>query len=107
MTKLSVSCRAFRPLHRNTLRGFCKIRIDELRLVIRDVALHEKGGARWAQLPAKPQIRDGELVHDERGKIEYFPLMNFDSRTVSDAFSAAVVRAVLEFAPAAFEPEEV
>jgi hypothetical protein len=33
--------------------------------------------------------------------------MNFDSRTVSDAFSAAVVHAVLEFAPAAFEPEEV
>jgi len=33
--------------------------------------------------------------------------MDFDNRAVPDAFSAAVIRAVLEFAPAAFECEEV
>lgn len=104
-SKLTITCRGFYPLHRNTLRGFCEIRIEELRLVIRDIAIHEKGGARWVQLPANPQVRDGELVHDSDGKIQYFPLMNFESRAVSDAFSAAVVRALLEFAPAAFEPE--
>jgi hypothetical protein len=106
-SKLTVSCHAFRPLHRNTLRGFAEIRIDELRLTVRDIAVHERGDSRWAQLPAKPQVRDGELVHDSDGKIQYFHLMNFDNRAVSDAFSAAVVRAVLEFAPAAFEREEV
>jgi hypothetical protein len=107
MTKLTVTCRDFKPLHRNSLRGFATIRINEMRLEIRDVAIHDKGESRWAQLPAKPQIRDGELVHDERGRVQYFHLMDFDSRAVSDAFSAAVVRAVLEFAPAAFECEEV
>jgi hypothetical protein len=105
--KFSVTCRSFHPLHRNTLRGFCEIRIDELRLIIRDVALHENGTARWAQLPAKPQIRDGELIKDEANKIQYVHLMEFDSREVRDAFSAAVIRAVLEFAPAAFEDEAV
>jgi len=104
--KLSITCRAFHPLHRNTLRVFCEIRIEELRLVIRDIAVHEKGSARWVQLPAKPQMRDGELVHDADGKIQYFHLMSFDNRAVSDAFSAAVIRALLEFAPAAFELEE-
>jgi len=104
--KLTITCRGFYPLHRNTLRGFCEIRINELRLVIRDIAVHEKGNARWAQLPSRLQIRDGELVHDADGKIQYVHLMNFDSRAVSDAFSAAVIRAVLEFAPAAFEKEE-
>jgi hypothetical protein len=73
MTKLTVTCRDFKPLHRNSLRGFATIRINEMRLEIRDVAIHEKGESRWAQLPV----------------------------------SAAVVRAVLEFAPAAFECEEV
>jgi hypothetical protein len=106
-SKFSISCRAFHPLHRNTLRGFAEIHIEELRLTIRDVALHEKGTARWAQLPAKPQIRDGELVRDEADKIQYVHLMDFDSRAVRDAFSAAVIRAVLEFAPAAFEDEAV
>jgi hypothetical protein len=106
MSKLTITCRGFYPLHRNTLRGFCEIRIEELRLVIRDIAIHEKGSARWAQLPSRLQIRDGELVHDADGKIQYVHLMNFDSRAVSDAFSAAVIRAVLEFAPTAFEKEE-
>jgi len=32
--------------------------------------------------------------------------MNFETRAVADAFSAAVIRALLEFAPAAFEKEE-
>jgi hypothetical protein len=104
MSKLTISCRAFHPLHRNTLRGFCEIHIAELRLTIRDIAIHEKGSARWAQLPGRPQIHDGELVHDEHGKIQYFHLMSFDNRSVSDAFSAAVDRALLEFA--AFELEE-
>jgi hypothetical protein len=101
MSKFSVSCCAFRPLHRNTLRGFCEIRIDELRLTIRDIAVHQRSNARWVQLPAKPQVRDGELVTDNDGKIQYVHLMSFDNRAVSDAFSA------LEFAPAAFEKEGV
>jgi len=105
--KLSITCRAFHPLHRNTLRGFVEIRINELRLIVRDVAVHEKGNTRWVQLPAKAQIRDGELVHDADGKIQYFHLMNFETRAVSDAFSAAVIRSLLEFAPSAFESEEV
>ena len=105
--KLIITCLGFYPLHRNTLRGFAEVRINELRLVIRDIAIHQKGSARWVQLPAKPQMRDGELVHDEHGKIQYFHLMSFDNRAVSDAFSAAVIRALLEFAPSAFEREEV
>jgi hypothetical protein len=106
-SKLTITCLGFYPRHRNTLRGFCEIRINELRLVIRDIAVHEKGSARWVQLPSRPQIRDGELMHDEHGKIQYFHLMNFETRAVSDAFSAAVIRALLEFAPSAFEREEV
>jgi hypothetical protein len=54
--KFSVAITDFRPLHKNTLRGFATIRIPELRLEIRDVAVHEKGSSRWAQLPARPQL---------------------------------------------------
>jgi hypothetical protein len=106
MSKLSVTCRGFRPLHRNTLRGFVEIHIDELKLSVRDVAVHQKGESRWAQLPAKPQVKDGELVKNEDGKVQYVHIMDFDSRAVRDAFSAAVINALLEFAPAAFDDEE-
>src|SRR5262245_27979633 len=91
--KLTVKRREFKPLVRNTLRGFAEVNVAELRLNIKDVALHTKNGRHWAQLPAKPQIRDGTLVKDQGGKIQYFPLLSFDSRAVSDAFSSAVVNA--------------
>jgi hypothetical protein len=44
----------------NKLVGFATIAIDNLKLVVRDVAIHQKDGMRWASLP----VRDGELVKD-------------------------------------------
>jgi hypothetical protein len=103
--KLTVTCESFHPLVRNTLRGFAEIIIAEMRLTNHDVAVHEKGEARWAQLPAKPQVKDGALVKDPgTGKI--LPVMDFDGRAVRDAFSAAVITAVLERAPFAFNGED-
>ena len=52
--KLTVTCTEFRPLGRNTLTGFCNVSIAELKLEIKDIAVHEKAGKCWAQLPAKP-----------------------------------------------------
>ena len=54
-------------------------------------------------LPAKPQIRNGTLVTGDDGKVQYSPVMSFESRAVADAFSAAVVKAVLEHTPRAFD----
>jgi hypothetical protein len=98
--KLEVECVAFKPLLRNTLRGFADIRIPALRLVIHDVAVHQKNQARWAQLPAKAQLRDGALVKDATGKIQYWPMLEFESRAVSAAFSRAVITAVIKHAGA-------
>jgi hypothetical protein len=103
--KLTVICESFHPLIRNSLRGFAEITIAEMRLTIRDVAVHQKGDARWAQLPAKPQVKDGVLIRDATGKIQYVHIMDFDGREVRDAFSRAVVQAVLERAPDAFDAE--
>jgi hypothetical protein len=104
--KLTVTCEGFHPLYRNTLRGFASITIHELKLTIHDIAIHEKNESRWAQLPAKPQVRDGELIRDDIGKIQYLPVLEFTSRAVRDAFSERVITALLEFAPAAFDKED-
>ena len=62
-----------------------------------------EGRSRWAALPAKPQIKDGTLVKDVTGKVQYTSrCWSFDCREVRDAFSRAVVQAVLERAPEAF-----
>jgi len=105
--KHSISCHAFRPLRRNTLFGFATIKIVELDLEIRDVAIHQKGRAGWSQLPSKAQVKDGELVKDHHGKIQHWPMMDFTSSQIRDAFSRAVINAVLRAFPNAFEDGEI
>ena len=107
MSKFTVRVTAFRPLHRNTLRGFCNVYIAELHLVVRDVAVHEyASGARWVVLPARPVVdHDGVAKRTSAGKIEYASLLSFDSRAVSEAFSAATVAGLLKFNPHALDEE--
>jgi hypothetical protein len=103
--KFTITCTDFRPLNRNTLRGFATVRIDELKLTLHDVAIHQHDtGTRWVGQPAKPVVdRDGVAKRSSDGKLEYVRLFSFDSRAVSDAFSAAVVAALLEYDERAFD----
>jgi hypothetical protein len=105
MAKLTITCLSFKPLHRNTLRGFADIRIAELRLSIKDIAVHAKGDGRWAALPARPMIdKDGAVIRDRAtGKIQYANIFEFTDRETRDAFSRAVVTAVLNLVPEAFD----
>jgi hypothetical protein len=74
-----------------------------LQLKIKDIALHEKNGGRWAALPAKPILKDGVQVKDDAGKPQYVNIIEFTSRAVKEAFAAAVIAAVLEHTPGAFD----
>lgn len=97
-SKLTISIVEFKPLRRGSLLGFATINVQQMRMTIRDVTVHESHGKRWASLPSKPQVgRDRELVKDADGKLKYSPVFEFDSRAVSDAFSAAVLAAFYEF----------
>lgn len=96
--KVTVACLDWRSVERGTLLGFANIHIKEIRLTIRDVALHQKNEKRWASLPSKAQIsKERELIKDSEGKIKYAPVLEFDNKRVADAFSEAVVRAIDAF----------
>ena len=93
--KFRVECLTWKSFERNTLRGFATIRICPLQLTIEGVAIHEKNGRRWAQLPARPQIdTDRNLIREPNGKVRYTKILSFDDRRVADAFSAVAVKAV-------------
>jgi hypothetical protein len=106
MSRLAITCDDWRPVRRNTLCGFARIHIAELDLSIYDVAVHQKGDRSWARLPSKPWIRDGAVVTDDDGKVQYSPILEFSRREVREAFSNAVVRAVVERFPNALALEE-
>ena len=108
MTKVSVTCTEFTRYHRNTLRGFAVIRLPELKLVVHDVTVHEHAsGARWAALPAKPLIDRARIAKRDPStqKIVYQPVLELEGRETRDAFSRAVVNAVLDFDPHAFDEQ--
>jgi hypothetical protein len=107
--KFTVKVTDFRPCHRNTLRGFATVHVDELKLTIHDIAVHQHdNGARWVGLPAKPVIdSSGNVKRSSDGKLEYVRMFTFDARAVSDAFSAAVIAALLDYDQKAFDREGV
>lgn len=102
---MNIVCRSFKAYPKNTLRGFASIMLVDVGLTILDVSLHEKNGSRWAALPSKPMIdRNGVALKDEAtGKIKYIPMLELADREHRDAFSKAVVAAVLQFDPHALE----
>jgi hypothetical protein len=105
--KFTITVAGFKPLIKGTLRGFCTIRISELRLEFHDIAIHAKGEARWAQLPARPQLdHNGTPIRDcASGKIAYSTILEFFDRQTRDAFSRAVIAALLDRCPRAFTIE--
>ena len=73
-----VVCTAWKPLERNTLRGFADLWLREARLHIKGCAIHEKNGKRWVQLPARPQLdQNRALARDEGGKFQYARVQAF------------------------------
>ena len=65
-----------------------------------------KGPCALGGAPAKPQVKDGEVVKDATGKIAYAPVLEFTDWPTREAFSNAVVAAALKHAPAAFDAPE-
>lgn len=93
---------AWRPLVKNTLRGFADVELP-IGLTIREVHVHCKNDKLWAALPSRPQIgADGQprLVD---GKLAYSPILEWRSQELRQAFSARVIELVRESHPADLE----
>jgi hypothetical protein len=95
-SQLGIEILDFRPVERNTLRGFAKIKVRLWGgLVVDGIAIHTKNERSWAQLPAKPMLdRDGNVVREDDGRIRYVKMLGFDDRDVSDNFSRDVLNAL-------------
>ncbi|MBN1843080.1 MAG: hypothetical protein JW883_12480 [Deltaproteobacteria bacterium] len=51
---MAIEITDFRTYQKNSLQGFLTLRMTSVGLEIRDIALHQKNGKHWLQLPAKP-----------------------------------------------------
>ena len=91
---MPVSLLEWRPMKRNSLRGFATVRLGKS-LKISDIPVHCSAGKRWASLPSKPQIgSDGVVQKDDRGKPKYIPIVSWIDTDARDSFSEGVIQAV-------------
>ena len=103
--RIPVTLLEWKPLIRNTLRGFAKVRVGRA-LIFNDVPVNISQGRRWASLPSKPLIdREGVALRDLSGKVRYSPIAEWADREMRDAFSEAVCTAVERDYPGAFAAE--
>jgi hypothetical protein len=97
----------FKPLVRNSLRGFAKIRLG-LSLIICDVPVCSAHGKHWVVLPPKPLVDcDGTALRDNSGKVKHAPILEWTERTACDAFPRAVVEVVARAHSETFAEEAV
>jgi hypothetical protein len=93
----------WRPMARNMLRGFCVVELPS-GLVIRDIAIHEKAGKCWANLPARPILdAEGRHISNHAGHKQYAAVLGWRDRDLADRFSAALVELVRAEHPSAFD----
>jgi hypothetical protein len=104
--KLTITATSWRPLLKNTLRGFVTAHVAELGMSFLDVAIHQKGDRAWAAPPSRPWVKGTVVLTGEDGKPSYSPLVEFDSPAVRSAFSDAVVAALEAKFPGALEMED-
>jgi hypothetical protein len=101
-----ITCLSFKAHRSGSLVGFADFHLLKLRQKLRGCSVHQSGDRRWVQLPAKPQLdRNRDLVRDDRGKLQYLPVIEWDSDAVGQAFSDLAVEALLAYAPEAFDRE--
>lgn len=83
----------FRPMTRNSLRGFARVRMPS-GVVFHDVAIYAKGDEAWASPPSKPAIGRDATQIKRGGKPVWQPVVSFASKEVRDRFSEAVIGAL-------------
>lgn len=84
----------WKPRQQNTLLGFATVRLPS-GMRLHDVSVHMKSGKAWASPASKPQIdRNGAAIRGDDGKVKYLPIVSFETKTIGDRFSVAVIEAL-------------
>ena len=82
----SITIAGWKPLSKNTLRGFFSATLPS-GMVIHNLTLHEKNGARWVGLPSREWTTD-------TGEKNYAKLIEFADRHIANRFRDHVLEAL-------------
>ena len=86
---MAIEVTSFRPLVKNSLRGFLTLRLTNVGMEIRDASLNEKENRRWIGLPARSYQADG--------KTRWTAIIDFFDKPKGEVFQKAALAALDQF----------
>ena len=91
----SIVCIGFTPASKpGYLRGWAELHLPRIKLRLHSCPCFVSNEGAWVNLPSK------EIGKDAAGKARYAAQLEWNTRGIQDAFSAAAVAAVDAYAPA-------
>ena len=87
---LGIDCLEFKSFVKNTLQGFCTLRLQPSGLLLKECTLHEKNGSRWVSFPGRPWT-------GKDGTTQYTNFVEFVSREHADTFRELALAAIDRF----------
>ena len=92
----------WRPMRKGSLLGFAKVELSS-GMIISDVTILTGERGSWASPPSKPMIgRDGTVLTDDKGKVRYSPIVEFNSKETRSRWSGVVIEAMRSAHPEVF-----
>ena len=85
-----IECIRYTAINKSTCLGMATIHISNWKMTISGIALHQKDGKRWVNLPSR--------IVEENGEKKYYPYIYFDDKDTKDKFGEAVKKAIDEHA---------
>jgi hypothetical protein len=93
---MKILATAFRPLTKNTLRGFCSLALGSSGLLIHECALHTKNGRWWVSFPARS-------YEGKDGVQQWRPLLEFGDPSSKARFQEQAIEALHDRYPDIFK----
>lgn len=87
---LDITCTAFKPFPKNTLRGFADLIIPSVGLKILGCTYHEKSTSNWIGLPSKEFSKSD-------GSRRWTPTVDFLDDVAKREFQNAAVQAIKKY----------
>jgi hypothetical protein len=92
---------SWRSIAKGALRGFASVRLPS-GLILNMVTILTANGRTRADGPGKSQIgSDDRVKRDDRGKVQYVPVVEFVDTSVAHEFSRHVIEGLLQSYPGA------
>jgi len=97
---MNLRCTNFRPLSKNTLKGFVDLEFTDIGIIVKECPWHEKNGREWLAFPGR------SYTDKNTGDLKWVNMIDFANADARQAFQDAALKAVYQHLGTAKPPND-